>query len=134
MVKHLPAMGESQVQSLGQEDPLEKETATHSSTPVLLPGKSHGREAQYATVHRVAKSWTQLSNLTFIYDIYMLLYNINIILQYIFIYNYCVLYIININIYYIYFSIIGYYKILNTVPCIIHQVPVDHLIKFLLNE
>ena len=32
MVKHLPIMQETQVQSLGQEDPLEKETATHSST------------------------------------------------------------------------------------------------------
>ena len=31
MVKRLPAMWETQVQSLGQEDPLEKETATHSS-------------------------------------------------------------------------------------------------------
>ena len=32
MVKHLPAMQETWVQSLGWEDPLEKETATHSST------------------------------------------------------------------------------------------------------
>ena len=31
-VKHLPTMEETQVQSLGQEDPLEKEMATHSST------------------------------------------------------------------------------------------------------
>ena len=31
MVKILPAMQETQVQSLGQEDPLEKEMATHSS-------------------------------------------------------------------------------------------------------
>ena len=31
MVKHLPAMRETQVQSLGQEDPLQKEMATHSS-------------------------------------------------------------------------------------------------------
>ena len=31
MVKNLPAMWETQVQSLGQEDPLEKEMATHSS-------------------------------------------------------------------------------------------------------
>ena len=31
MVKHLPAMQETWVQSLGQEDPLEKGTATHSS-------------------------------------------------------------------------------------------------------
>ena len=31
MVKNLPAMQETQVQSLGQEDPLEKEMITHSS-------------------------------------------------------------------------------------------------------
>ena len=31
-VKHLPAMQETQVQSLGREDPLEKEMATHFST------------------------------------------------------------------------------------------------------
>ena len=31
-VKRLPTMWETQVQSLGQEDPLEKEMATHSST------------------------------------------------------------------------------------------------------
>ena len=43
MVKHLPAMWESWVRSLGQEDPLEREVAT---TPVLLPGKSHGQRSQ----------------------------------------------------------------------------------------
>ena len=31
MVKHLPAMQKTWVQSLGWEDPLEKEMATHSS-------------------------------------------------------------------------------------------------------
>ena len=31
MVKNLPALQETQVQSLGQEDPLEKGMATHSS-------------------------------------------------------------------------------------------------------
>ena len=31
-LKRLPAMRETWVQSLGQEDPLEKEMATHSST------------------------------------------------------------------------------------------------------
>ena len=31
MVKHLPAMQETWVQSLGQEDPLEKDMATHSN-------------------------------------------------------------------------------------------------------
>ena len=42
MVKHLPIMWETWVWSLGQEDPLEKEIATHSSTP---PGKSHGQRS-----------------------------------------------------------------------------------------
>ena len=31
MVKNLPAVQETQVQPLGQEDPLEKEMVTHSS-------------------------------------------------------------------------------------------------------
>ena len=34
MVKHLPTMQETQVRSLGREDPLKKEMATHSSIPV----------------------------------------------------------------------------------------------------
>ena len=38
MVKNLPAMQETWVQSLGGEDPLEKEMTTHSST---LPGEFH---------------------------------------------------------------------------------------------
>ena len=32
MVKHVPTMRETQVQSLGQEDPLEKEMEIHPST------------------------------------------------------------------------------------------------------
>ena len=39
MVKNLPAMQETPVQSLGKEYLLEKEMATHSS---ILVGKSHG--------------------------------------------------------------------------------------------
>ena len=42
MVKHLPAMWETWVQSLGWDDSLEKEMATHSST---LAGKSHGQRS-----------------------------------------------------------------------------------------
>ena len=34
MVKNLPAMQETQVRSLGREDPLEKEMATHSRMDV----------------------------------------------------------------------------------------------------
>ena len=41
MVKPLPTMQETQVQSLGWEDCLEKEMAT---SPVFLPGKSLGRK------------------------------------------------------------------------------------------
>ena len=40
MVKNPPAMQETQVQSLGGEDPLEKEMAT---TQVFLPGEFHGQ-------------------------------------------------------------------------------------------
>ena len=32
MVKHLPTIWETQIRSLDQEDPLEKEMETHSST------------------------------------------------------------------------------------------------------
>ena len=45
-------MQETQVLSLGQEDPLEKEMATHS-----MDGG-----AWWATVHELAKSQTRLSN------------------------------------------------------------------------
>ena len=40
MVKNLPAMQETQVQSLGQEDPLEKGMASHSS---ILAHKIQGQ-------------------------------------------------------------------------------------------
>ena len=40
MVKNLPAMQETRVQSLGQEDLLEKGMAT--TTPIFLPGKFRG--------------------------------------------------------------------------------------------
>ena len=42
MVKHLSAMREIWVRSLGREDPQEKEMATHA---VLLPGKFHERRS-----------------------------------------------------------------------------------------
>ena len=40
VVKNLPANQETWVQSLGEEDPLEKEMATHSS---ILAWESHGQ-------------------------------------------------------------------------------------------
>ena len=42
MVKNLPAM-ETQVGSLSREDPLEKMEC--QSTPVFLPGESHGQKS-----------------------------------------------------------------------------------------
>ena len=41
MVKNLPVMQEMWVQSLNQEDPLEKEMTTHS---IILAGKFHGQK------------------------------------------------------------------------------------------
>ena len=52
-VKHLPAMQETRVPSLGWEDPLEKEMATHfSSLTWRIP---MDRRAWQATVHGVKK-------------------------------------------------------------------------------
>ena len=42
MVKNVLAMQETWVRFLGQEDPLEKEMATHSR---ILAGKSHGQSS-----------------------------------------------------------------------------------------
>ena len=47
MVKHLPAMQEAQVQSLGQEGALEKGMATHSN--ILALENSMDRGAWWAT-------------------------------------------------------------------------------------
>ena len=70
-LKHLPAMRETRVQSLGQED---------------SPGEGNGNPLQYfclenpmdggtwwATVHGVAKSQTRLNNFTFTINVQSLL-------------------------------------------------------------
>ena len=56
MVKNLPSMQENWLQSLGQEDPLEKGMATHSG--FLAWKNPMDRGAWRATVHGFAKSWT----------------------------------------------------------------------------
>ena len=53
MVKSLPAVQETQVLSLGWEDPLEKEMATHSS--ILAWRIPVDRAAWQDIVHRVTK-------------------------------------------------------------------------------
>ena len=52
-------MKQMQVQSLGQEDPLEKEMATHSITLAVGPmGNLMDRGAWQASIHGVTKSGT----------------------------------------------------------------------------
>ena len=52
-------MQDIRVQSLGWEDPLEKEMTTHST---ILPRKSHGQKSLTGPSPWGNKSWTQLSN------------------------------------------------------------------------
>ena len=59
-VKRLPTMRKTGVQSLGLEDLLEKEMATHSS--ILAWKNPMDGGAWEATVHGVPKSQTQLSD------------------------------------------------------------------------
>ena len=65
MVKNLPARQDTQVQSLGGEDILEKGTAT---TPVFWPGEFHGQRipAGYSPRDRKESDMTeQLSHICF---------------------------------------------------------------------
>ena len=54
-VKNLPTMWETQIQSLGQEDPLKKGGLP---TSLYLPGEFMDRGAWWAAVHGAAESWT----------------------------------------------------------------------------
>ena len=66
-VKRLPAMQETWVRPLGQEDPLEKEMATHSSTLAWKipwtekPGRLQSMESQ-----RVRHDWVTSLSFTFV--------------------------------------------------------------------
>ena len=54
MVKRLPTMRKTWVQSLGQEDPLEQEMATHSSTLAWkIPWTEKPDRLQYMRLQRV---------------------------------------------------------------------------------
>ena len=60
-LKRLPPMRETQVGSLGWEDPLEKEMVPHSSS---LPGESHGWRSLVGYSPRGRKESERLSNFT----------------------------------------------------------------------
>ena len=65
--KQLSAMQETQVPSLGQEDHLEKEMATHSST---LAWKSPWTEEPGSLQSMGLQSWTRLHNFTFTFHLH----------------------------------------------------------------
>ena len=91
-VKNPPAIQEIWVQFLGCEDPLEEDRAIHSS--ILAWRIPTDRGAWRATVHRIAESdTTEGLNTAHVYTY-----------TYIFFFRF--------------FSIIGYYKILNKAPCV----------------
>ena len=66
-LKHLPAMWETRVRSLGQEDPLEKEMATHSSILAWRipwtgePGRLQSKGSQRVGHDWVTSLWFPLS-------------------------------------------------------------------------
>ena len=62
MVKNLPAMQETQVQSLGRDNPLEKEMATHSR--ILCLENPLDRGACWAIVHGGHKELDMTERLT----------------------------------------------------------------------
>ena len=70
MVKNLPVIQETQVRSLGQEDSVVKEMATHSSIPAWkIPWTE---EPGGLRSIRVTKSQTRLSDFTFTLDALLL--------------------------------------------------------------
>ena len=60
IIKNPPAVQETQIWSLGQEAPMEKAMATHSR--ILAWKILMDRGDWQATVHGIAKSWTQLND------------------------------------------------------------------------
>ena len=62
MVKNLPAMQETQVQSLGQEDPWRKKW---QPIPVFLPGEFHGQKRLAGCSPWITKNQTWLSDFHF---------------------------------------------------------------------
>ena len=71
MVKNLPAMQETRIQSLGRKDPLEKGMATHSSTPAWrIPRTEEPGGLQSVGWQRVGHDWA--TNTTRVHDMLLL--------------------------------------------------------------
>ena len=70
MVKRLPTVRETQVQSLGREDLLEKETATHSSVLAWkIPWTEEPGRLQSMGSQRVRHNWATSLSLSLLYNI-----------------------------------------------------------------
>ena len=70
MVKRLPAMWETQVQSLGWEDPLEKKVATHSSTLAWkIPWTEEPGRLQSMRSQRVGHNSISLHSFFFLHNV-----------------------------------------------------------------
>ena len=66
-LKHLPEMRETQVWSLGREDPLEKEVATHSSILAWrIPWREEPGRLQSMGSQRVGHDWATSLSLSFL--------------------------------------------------------------------
>ena len=83
-VKHLPTMREIRVWPLGQEDPLEKEMATHSSTLVWkIPGTEKPGRLQSMGLQRVRHDYvTSLSLHLFIKPSWSMTYQFYLLVLY----------------------------------------------------
>ena len=78
-VKRLPAMRETRVQFLGQEDPLEKKMAIHSSTLAWkIPWMEEPDRLQSMGLQRVGHDWATSLHFTSIYST-ILLWNIHFV-------------------------------------------------------
>ena len=72
MVNNLPTMQKTWVQSLGQEDLLEK---GWQPTPVFLPGESHGQKSMVGYSPWVCKELDTTERLTLSHSQIMCLYS-----------------------------------------------------------
>ena len=78
-VKKLPAMQDTKVQSLGQEDPLEKEMATHSN---ILAWRIHRQRSLVGYIPWVCKKSDRTERLHFHFLFFSLVYNLHFVKKY----------------------------------------------------
>ena len=117
MVKNLPAVWETWVLSLGQEDTLEKGMSTHGSILAWrIPWTEVPSRLQSMGSQRVEHGWLT-KTFTFIS---VCICTLTLSLSYLCVYMY-------ILFFFTFSFIIGYYRVLNIVPCAIQWVFLGYL-------